>query len=209
MVRIAEHIWVNDLLQHTLIAALHLVILGELSLLRAIPAARHKVEPERRFCRAVPWQCVNEQPCLWPQDILKKCREFTDNTTVVSAWRRQAAAPRPALTSSDFLVEGRELSFTAGGAFVHITGFSKQSVPVAAGRTTSLPGSPRHFWPSCQGYRSVIINMATENLEMNGDADRNGEAEVCKGNAGRRLFEKGVAFASIWEIKSLSFGGRA
>lgn len=33
--------------------------------------------------------------------------------------------------------------------------------------------------------------MATENLEMNGDADRNGEAEVRKGNTGRRLLEKG------------------
>lgn len=51
--------------------------------------------------------------------------------------------------------------------------------------------------------------MPTENLEMNGDADQNGEAEVRKGNTGCRLLEKGVALASISEIKSLSFCGRA
>lgn len=32
----------------------------------------------------------------------------------------------------------------------------------------------------------LISKMATENFEMNGDADRNGETEVRKGNTGAR-----------------------
>lgn len=37
--------------------------------------------------------------------------------------------------------------------------------------------------------------MPTENLEMNGDADRNGEAEVRKGNTVSRY--KGLASSSV------------
>lgn len=50
--------------------------------------------------------------------------------------------------------------------------------------------------------------MAMESMEMNGDADRNGEAEVREGGTGAQE-KKGVALASSSQIKYLYFTDRA